>query len=478
MKIIATSDVHGYIFPVDYSTDSRVPTGLFSMRESFPKDALKLDLGDVLQGSPLASFIKKKDYPEFFASVMNDIGYDYVTLGNHDFNYGRDYLKRYIDNLDAEVLCANVIDHSNSLKISPYKIIERDGLKIALVGLVTHWVNIWEREENIEGLEFLNPISVIEGIRDEIKNCDLKICMYHGGIERDINTLELLSNTDENMGYRIMEMEVFDIVLTGHQHMPIESFYAFSSLLTQSPYNGTGFIEIDVEGKTFNSKIVKPSVLDFHIDDKYLKIDKECNEFLDIKIGELDQSFTPLSHLDAAIKSLTNDYSLANFINKIQKDYSKSDISVTSFANEIKGFKTDVTFRDVLSTYRFPNVLSVIEITKDELISAIEHNFEYLLKNNDEYYINNRYLLPKEEHYNFDFFYGLNFSYEYVDGKFKIKSLTFDDDVDENRIKLALNNYRLSGAGGFSMYRGKDPIFTSNDEISTIIAEYIKNNSN
>ena len=118
LTIYFTSDTHGYLYPNNFADRQPRPMGLLSMH--FPKDenTLVIDGGDTIQGSPMTYFCRLNDRELPVAQAMNDRGYDYVTLGNHDFNNGYDYLKRYLDALDAKCLCANVEDLRGELPIS------------------------------------------------------------------------------------------------------------------------------------------------------------------------------------------------------------------------------------------------------------------------------------------------------------------------------------------------------------------------
>lgn len=109
--IYFTSDLHGYIYPTDYRSRQERNIGLFKCASQFHKDGntLVIDGGDILQGSPLGAYCHDiLGDASRFAEIMNRCGYDYVTLGNHDFNYGMDYLDSYLNALHARCVCENV----------------------------------------------------------------------------------------------------------------------------------------------------------------------------------------------------------------------------------------------------------------------------------------------------------------------------------------------------------------------------------
>ena len=111
LTIYFTSDLHSYIYPTDYRSQEEKDLGLFKCASQFQKDGntLVIDGGDLLQGSPLGAFCHDTvGSAAQFAQIMNRCGYDYVTLGNHDFNYGMPYLDSYLDALRARCVCENV----------------------------------------------------------------------------------------------------------------------------------------------------------------------------------------------------------------------------------------------------------------------------------------------------------------------------------------------------------------------------------
>ena len=108
LTIYFTSDLHGYIYPTDYRSRDERDIGLFKCASRFEKDGntLVIDGGDLLQGSPLGAFCHDTiGDGRAFAEIMNRCGYDYVTLGNHDFNFGMDYLGSYLGDLKARCVC-------------------------------------------------------------------------------------------------------------------------------------------------------------------------------------------------------------------------------------------------------------------------------------------------------------------------------------------------------------------------------------
>lgn len=249
LKIYFTSDLHGYVYPTDYVGRNEKNIGLLNIINHFNKDGntLIIDGGDTIQGSPFTNYLSNSEFDIHpIATIMNTGGYDFITLGNHDFNYGKEYLKKYLNNLNANCLCTNVIDKTNELPILPYKIktIE-NGLKVGLMGFTTDFITRWERPENIENIDIIDTFDSIKKHYDTVKEqCDVIIGVYHGGFEYDLESHKQLSTTKENIAYKICKEFDFDILLTGHQHLPIANMTLHGTHIAQTPHNGSKFLEL------------------------------------------------------------------------------------------------------------------------------------------------------------------------------------------------------------------------------------------
>lgn len=159
-----SSDVHSHIYEGETNYGLARIASFIKEKKSLQQNTLFLDNGDYLQGTPLASFMALRHEPptpEPLVEALNLAGYDYFNLGNHEFNFGLDYLKEAVGLFKGKVLCANCVDEKGDVVFGKaYDIVERDGVKIAILGLITDYVPHWERPEHITGLRFLDPVDV------------------------------------------------------------------------------------------------------------------------------------------------------------------------------------------------------------------------------------------------------------------------------------------------------------------------------
>ena len=478
-KIYFTSDTHGHLLPVSYATKEVSVSGMLGFGKKFVKDGntLIIDGGDTIQGSPFTMYASRLDFDQHpVGLVLNKNKYDYVTLGNHDFNYGQTYLKKYIDTLDAKVLCANV----DGLPIarSDIKVLS-NGLRIGLVGAVTDWINVWENPNHLEGLEVNDAMTAIRAEFAKIKSSvDITIGIYHGGYERNIDTDEIQSTTSENIAWQICKELDFDLLLTGHQHIPVAGQLVHGTYTVQPAANALHYLEIEgtvsEEGVVFNSELKDGSdQCDSAGLANVLAIENEVQTWLDQPVGYLNQSLEPDEKIAMALKGSP----IADFFNQVQLWDTGADISAVSLGNVVKGFDKAVTVRDVVSTYVYSNTLTVMEITGAGLKKVLERTASYLELDEDGIpQISRAFLEPKIEHYNYDFFAGLTYTSDLIKsvGNRVSRIIVNGKEItDQDTFTICINNYRATGAGGYEIYTKCRVIKESTMEMSELIINYL-----
>lgn len=472
LTIYFTSDTHGYLYPNNFASKQPRPMGLLPM--SFEKDenTLVIDGGDTIQGSPLTYFCKLHGRELPIAEAMNARGYDYVTLGNHDFNNGYDYLKRHLDALDATCLCANVTDLRGELPISSAVVhMLGNGLRVGLVGIVTNWVNRWEKPENLTELQVGDPF---EAARKAIAGLDADVIVgiYHGGVERDLSSGRLLSKTDENIACRLCEELDIDLLLTGHQHIPMANQQWHGTHIVQTSCNAVSYVKVTLEEDGFHSELCDVPA-QAELTDAQQTLWEELNAWLDTPIGRLSQAIWPEDKLQMAM----NGSSIADFFNTVQLWASGADISCAALSNELRGFDSAVTVRDVVASYVYSNTLAVLEVTGSVLKLALEQCARYFAVAEDgSVAIADSFLSPKVAHYNYDYFSGVEYVFDLrrPEGQ-RVVSLTRGGKPVqmEDRFSLVMCDYRATGAGDFDFYCDCPRIRDIQTEVSELILNYL-----
>lgn len=482
LRIIFTSDIHGYFFNTDYMDREVKHQGLFHLATRYNKDdeTLIIDGGDMLQGSPFTYFSQIQESPDRIARIMNEIGYDFITIGNHDFNYGYEYFKKYLEHLDAECVCENCLDNEGN-SLYPYKIITmKNGLRVGIVGCITEFVKFWESPKNLSGVLIGDVIGNLKRAYEQMKDkVDVSICVYHGGFECDIETGKIVETSGENVGARICNELGFDILLTGHQHIGIKGRYLNNTYVVQNLFNAMSFHEIRISRENNKNSIESDMILakDIPISDEkvpFYEENEKIQDLIDNFVGEIDEELLPDTHLNMAL----NGSKLADFINKVQIEYTGADISSTSFANRISGLPKKVRIRDLLLTYPFPNTLVLLEISGKNLKKAIERSAEYFDVKDGEVIISERFLKPKIEHYNYDYFMGVDYKINYegdLGNRVYDVRVNCKEVLDNDIFTICLNSYRAKGTGGYSMYNDCKVIKKYDEEIFEILMDYVRN---
>ena len=250
LRILATTDLHTNLVNYDYYQDKPVETlGLAKTAVLIEKakkenpNVLLVDNGDTIQGTPLGTYkaivdpVEKGEQHPMYAALQA-LGFEAGTLGNHEFNYGLDYLNRVIETAGMPLVNANVLDPATGKFIyQPYKIIEKTftdtqgrltTVKIGVTGIVPPQILNWDKA-NLEGKVVVRDS--VEAIRDIIPEmrkagADVTLVLSHSGIGDD-----KYEKGEENEGYQIASLPGVDAVVTGHSHAEFPSG------------NGTGFYE-------------------------------------------------------------------------------------------------------------------------------------------------------------------------------------------------------------------------------------------
>lgn len=481
IHILETSDVHAYIAPTDYvGRDENAKFGL-ARAAAFVKayrenhdHVIYIDNGDFLQGSPLAQYLALyKDDPVPLATCLNLMGCDAMVLGNHDFNFGKDYLRRFIAALDCPVLGANIHieDESLGLDISPYCLVEVQGVRVAILGLVTHFVPMWEKPEHIAGIRFADPVATArEWVPKLRERADLVIVSYHGGFDREPMTgFPIATTPEENAALVILdEVPGIDGMLTGHQHQEFGGKYKGTPLVQPGWRAGhMGLVEVTTgvsQGKVqvqeaqaylLSTEVIPP---DQEIMDFIQETHKNVQAWLDIPIGKIEGDML----IRDAFAARRFGHPYARFINELQMQAAGVDISATSiFAATSPGLPSDVTVRHVVNNYIYSNSLAVLEISGADLRAALERCGRFFtLTAEGGLGISKEFSEPFIQYYNYDLYSGIDYTFDIRrDPGDRLILLHYKGQPveDGDRLKVVMNNYRAVGGGDYPMF-GPDKI--------------------
>ena len=486
LVIYQTSDLHGYVYPTNYVKEQ--PLGILKIGSFIKKDelnydkSLKIDCGDLVQGSAMTHYLSKHDMnTNPIIEGLENINYDAYVLGNHEFNYGLDYLNKSYSPISNKVINANI--EGLQFETKPYKIFDLDGFKVGCIGFTTSFIPNWEQECNIKGLKFNNPVEMYAKYEKELKNqCDFIIVCYHGGFEKSLedNTTPTEALTKENQGSELLEkFDSIDMVLSGHQH---RSFITkINGVLCSQPLNnGQNFTKIvlDTETKEVEYELVEVKDLDVKIDENlqsiFENVESKLQVYLDQEIGEFEKDILVEDLFEARLKG----HPFVNFLHEVHLDAGQADFSALSMFDSTIGFKKVVSIRDVLVNYPYPNTLKVLKVKGEKIKEAMEKSATYFVVENDEVGVNISFLEPKVQHYNYDTFGGMTYEVdlnrEFGDRIVSMKKDNVDIDL-EKYYTVVMNNYRATNTAIYPSYEGAETVGEINLDISEVIINYIQN---
>ena len=181
---------------------------------------------------------------------------------------------------------------------------------------------------------------------------------------------------------------------------------------------------------------------------------EEVEVWLDGKLGEIDRSIPAPSNLESMLKG----NHIADFFNFLQLQATGADISCSALNNNLYSFSRNVTVREILASYQYPNSICTVEVGEKEIRQALERCAEFLILTEEGPSISKAFLEPKAELYNYDYYYGLSYSFDLSRplGHRVTRLLWKGQEIGEKKLTLAMSNYRVTGAGGYSMFVGKN----------------------
>lgn len=486
IAIYQTSDLHGYVYPTDYVNPQEL--GILKIGSYILEDekkyegSLKIDCGDLIQGSALAGYLVNQKAESPLSKVLQHIGYDAYVLGNHEFNYGLDYLAKVYTPLQEQVLNANI--NGLPFESKPYQIYNFDNYSIGVIGLTTSFIPNWEQPKNIVGLSFDNPIEVYRKYEEELKaKSDFIIVAYHGGFEKSIDEdfMPTEALTKENQGSELLEVfDSIDVVLSGHQHRSFITKVK-NTIITQPLNNGVNFakIVVDTESKECSYQLVQVKeegiIVKEELEAYFSEVSLELEEYLKQGIANIGEDL----HVHDVFEARLKGHPFINLLHEVQLEASGADISVLSLFDSSIGFSKEVTVKEIIVNYPYPNTFKVLEITGKKLKEAIEKSATYFMLEDGDVKIHPSFLFPKLQNYNYDTFGGIEYVVDlHLPMNERVVSIKYQGkEVEENQMfKVVMNNYRASNTSIYPAYDNVRVVKDIQQEMSELLISYFERN--
>ena len=482
LKIVETSDIHGNYYPYDFilrheagGSLARIHAFVQKEREVYKDNLLLLDNGDILQGQPCAYYYNYIDTvsPHLAAEVLNYMQYNTGNMGNHDVETGRAVLDRWADDCKFPILGANIIDTATGkTHFKPYEVLERDGVKIVVLGMITPAIPVWLSENLWKGLRFDDMEETarkwMKIIREKEKP-DLVIGIFHAGQD----ALLMGGKYRENASVEVARnVPGFDIVLMGHDHArelkKIKNIAGDSVLIMDPASKGIVVANADVTLKLRKGKVIEKHIdgaltdmKDYAASEDFMKhFAPQFNavqDFVSKKIGSFTET---ISTRPAYFGSSA----FIDLIHLLQLEITNADISLAaplSYDTEIN--KGDVFVSDMFNLYKYENMLYTMKLSGKEVKDALE--MSYNLWTNQMKSADDHLLLFRKQRregatdrasfqnfsFNFDSAAGIIYTVDVTKPKGeKITIISMADGTPfsmDKMYKVALNSYRGNGGG-------------------------------
>ncbi|MBI5442642.1 MAG: bifunctional metallophosphatase/5'-nucleotidase [Deltaproteobacteria bacterium] len=497
LTILQTSDLHANLLPWDYARGAegawglgRAATRIRQIRKTAP-NVLLLDGGDTIQGAPAGWLEARRPTGglHFMASAMKSIGYDAMAVGNHEFNFGMDVLRRVQKDSAFPWLSANTRRAADGSAAFPEVLVkELGGVRVGVLGLTTPNIPGWEPAQNRPGLTWEDPVEtarrLVPFLRKE-KGCDVVVVLFHSGLEADPETGEPNGTAHENRVVALArEVPGIDLILTGHTHRRLALTRVHGVPVVQPGRWGEVLARVDlvVERGEGRATVVEASGTLLPSDDS-VAIDPEIAAIAkaphDRALSYLNETLATASGPFPGGRARLEDTALLDLVNETQLAVTGADLSLTSLLPfRFDGWEAGpITVRQVYALYPYENQLVVVEVDGVRLKGVLEQAATYY--GSAEWRDGRLIVTPQAgmTPYNFDVLQGASYRIDpTAPVGSRVKELRFKGrDVKEGDcFSLAVNSYRAQGAGGYTALKGTKVLRTYNDEIRELLVERLR----
>lgn len=515
IQILGTTDVHGKFMNYEYATVSKSAGGFNQISKAIKDkkienpNTLLLDNGDTMQGNynnlfTTDEFISNNMNP--IALALNEIGYDTMVLGNHEFNFGLDILNKFIGQVESgktKVLCANLYK-GNKRVYKPYTIKEIDGIRVAIIGVTTNHIMKWDGDK-LQGYNFTRPDEEVRKVIDEIKKdsaADVFVVSAHVGSENEYG------NGDSAKDIANLCPEV-SVILAGHTHERLEKEIVNGVLITEPKNNGVDLADIDLEVKKTSEgvKVIKKdaSIITFNKDSaEDENLNKKLEKYHNIALNDALSKIGTLSGSNLAVEnevkgipeSYVSEQGISHLINTVQLYNSKKHLESInadlSNAHIVSGsamlsptanlYEGDITKASLANIYRYDNKLYTVKTTGKQLKKYIEWSADfYNTFNEGDLTISFNKNIGA---FKYDMLEGVSYDINVSkESGNRVENLKFSDGKiveDKDLVYLAVNDFRYTSQLSPLFDAGEHELVyeSTNDTLSDIrdmVADYIIN---
>jgi len=497
LQVLATSDLHGKFMPWDYALNEASASGSVAQLATAVKslrteNTILVDAGDTIQDNSADIFLDEEVHP--MIQAMNAMNYDVWVTGNHEYNYGMDLLKKVIASQNAKTLVGNVLDEDGKPIADGYTIIEKNGVKIGVIGMVTQNITRWDAV-NLAKCTVTDPVEESRKLIDEIgDDVDVLIAVMHMGLE---NEYGVANSGVTDLAEACPE---FDLIVASHEHMQVEGTELNGVLTVENKNMAQTMSEIHLylgkteEGwnvirRTSKTHQIKEYEADADMVALLTPYDEYAQNDAKTVIGKLEGgNLAPENEIADIPAAQVMDTAMIDLINEVQMYYTGAPVSAAALFTMNANLKEgDIHKSDASLIYKYTNTLYKVKMNGAQLRKFMEWSANYY----NQYQPGDLTISfnPDVRAYNYDMFAGVNYDIDVSKpaGE-RIVNLTWPDGTpvaDDEVFEVAVNNYRANShllvPGGEIYDEGDTPELLEMDVrgdiggVRELIGDYIRN---
>lgn len=398
ITLLGTSDIHGRFMPWDYALDGPNATGSLTQLYTIVKkirtenpNTILLDIGDMIQDNSAELFNDQPQSPMMVA--MNEMNYDAWVMGNHEFNFGLDVLEKISSQFNGQPLVGNIFKENGDRYMPAYTIIEKDGIKVGLIGMTTPLITEYEKgTDHLDGVIVKDPVEETKKVVAELKGkVDVMVGVMHMGLE----------NENGNPGTGVTDIANANpelaAIFAGHMHALIESETVNGVLISEPNKYGSHISRIDLtfakedgdkvvlKSKEAQALAVKAADGTYEVSDPALEETLHpFHEFAradaNIEVAELKETnLVPADEIKGIPAVQIQETPLSDFFTEVMLHYSDADVVAHQIDNDKA--KLDVgpiKKKDIAFNYQYTfGEVTVYEVTGRDLMDYMEWSAGY-----------------------------------------------------------------------------------------------------
>lgn len=392
ITLLGTSDIHGRFMPWDYALDGPNPNGsltqLFTMIKEIRKEnphTVLLDAGDSIQDNSAELFNDQPESPMMVA--MNEMGYDAWAFGNHEFNFGLDILDKISGQYKGPVLAGNIYKENGERFLPAYTIVERDGIKIGVIGMDTPMISDFEKgTDHLDELVVKNPVEETKKAVKELEGkVDVMIGLMHMGIENE-NGIPGTGVAD--IANAVPELTA---IFAGHMHKLVKKEEINGVLITEPDKYGTHLSRIDLTFEKKDGKVVlkskeatavpvkgadgTPAVSDPELEAKLQPFHEFARADANIVVAELKgMNMVEKNEIEGIPTVQIQETPLSDFFHEVMLYYSKADVVAHQIDNDKAKLDVgSIKKKDISYNYQYAGgEITVYKVTGKDLKDYME----------------------------------------------------------------------------------------------------------